>query len=81
MADGQSILDEISAEVANLTDEEIAAAAAQIMASREKAKARMTPESKEKMKQREKKRREMQKAILALAKQKGLVPQAVGAQQ
>lgn len=71
MAD--SILDEINAEVAQLSDEEIAKAAAQILESRERAKGRMTPDRKQKMRDQEKKRRETQKAILAAAKAKGLV--------
>lgn len=68
-----SILDEINAEVAQLSDEEIAKAAASILQGRERAKSRMTPDRKENMRQQEKKRRERQKAILAMAKQKGLV--------
>lgn len=68
-----SILDEISAEVAQLSDEEIAAAAAQIQARRERAKAAVTPERAQKMKDREKRRRQLQSAILKLAKEKGLV--------
>lgn len=77
---GQSILDEISAEVAQLTDEEIAAAATQIQARKDREKARMTPDRAQKMKDREKRRRLLNKKIMELAKAKGLVPQAQAAQ-
>lgn len=74
MADTNSILDEIAAEVGQLTDEEIATAAAAIQAKKEKAKLSMTPERAQKMKDREKKRRLTNSAILKLAKEKGLLP-------
>lgn len=70
-----SILDEISEEVANLTDEEIAQAASQIQARRDREKARMTPDRAQKMKDREKRRRLLNKRIMEVAKQKGLVAQ------
>lgn len=70
-----SILDEISEEVANLTDEEIATAAAQIQARKEREKLRMTPDRAQKMKDREKRRRLLNKRIMEVAKQKGLVAQ------
>jgi hypothetical protein len=69
-----SLLDDIAAEVSQLTDEEIAAAAASIMARKTKEKARMTPERIQAGKDREKKRRMTNAAILALAKEKGIVP-------
>lgn len=71
-----SILDEIAAEVAQLSDEEIAKAAQAIQARKVREKERMTPDRAQKMKDREKKRRLTNKAILMLAKQKGLLPQA-----
>lgn len=74
MNDSNSILDEITAEVAQLSDEEIAKAAASIVERKAKAKAAMTPDRAQKMKDREKKRRLTQSAILKLAKEKGLVP-------
>lgn len=70
-----SILDEISEEVANLTDEEIAQAATAIMARKDREKARMTPDRAQKMKDREKRRRMLNKRIMEVAKQKGLVAQ------
>lgn len=80
MADGQqgnSIMDEINAELASLSDEQIAAAALEIQARNDKARLAMnSPERKAKMRASEKKRRETNKAIMALAKQKGLLPQA-----
>lgn len=69
-----SLLDQINEEVAALTDEEIAKAAAAIQARKEREKARMTPDAKEKMKQREKKRRQLNAQILKVAKEKGLLP-------
>lgn len=71
-----SILDEVAAEVANLSDEEIAAAAAKIDAQRRKQRQSMTEERKAKMKAAEQKRRAVKSAILKLAKEKGLLPQA-----
>lgn len=69
-----SLLDEIAAEVSQMSDDDIAAAAQKITAQREKAKLRMTPESAQKMKDREKQRRLRNAQILKLAKEKGLVP-------
>lgn len=71
-----SLLDEISAEVAQLSDEEIAKAAQAIQARKEREKARMTPDAKQKMKDREKRRRLVAKEVLRIAKEKGLVAQA-----
>lgn len=68
-----SILDDISAEVAQLSDEEIAKAAAQIQARNDRAKASMTPDRVQKMKDREKRRRALNSAILKAAKEKGLL--------
>lgn len=68
-----SILDEISAEVAQLSDEEIAKAAEAIQARKAKEKAKMTPEKKEAMKERERRKRAFNKAVLEAAKAKGLV--------
>ena len=76
MEQSKSILDEITAEVSQLTDEEIAQAAAKIQERQAAARARMTPETKQKMKDREKRRRLTNQAILKLAKEKGLVAQA-----
>lgn len=75
-----SILDEISAEVSQLTDEEIAQAATQIQARKDREKARMTPDRAQKMKDREKRRRLLNKEIMRIAKEKGLVAQAQAAQ-
>lgn len=72
-----SMLDDINKEIGELSDAELAEAAAKISASQEKAKASMTPERKARMKEREAFRRKKNAAILALAKQKGLVPGAV----
>lgn len=69
-----SILDEIAAEVGQLSDEEIQKAAAAILERKERAKQAMTPERAQKMKDREKRRRQLNSAILAAAKAKGLVP-------
>lgn len=68
-----SLLDEISAEVGQMSDEELAAAAAKITERREKAKQAMTPERIQKSKDREKKRRQLNSEILKAAKAKGLV--------
>lgn len=73
MSEDTSLLDQINAEVAALSDEEIATAAAAIQARKEREKARMTPDAKEKMKVREARRRKLNAAILAEAKRKGLV--------
>lgn len=70
-----NILDDIATEVSQLSDEEIAAAAAQIQARRQKAAASMTPERKQKMKDREKRRRQLNSAILKAAREKGLLPE------
>lgn len=67
-----SLLDDISAEIAALSDQEIAEAAKQIQARKEKEKARMTPDRKEQMKEREKRRRLKNAEILKAAKAKGL---------
>lgn len=69
-----SLLDDIAKEVSELSDDEIAAAAAKITERKAKEKARMTPERAQKMKDREKRRRQLNAAILAAAKAKGLVP-------
>lgn len=71
-----SLLDDIAKEVSELTDEQIAEAAAKIVARKATEKARMTPERAQKMKDREKRRRQLNSAILAAAKAKGLVPDA-----
>lgn len=71
-----SILDEIVAEVGNLSDDEIAVAAQAIQARKEKERAKMTPERKEQMKQREQRKRALNREILRLAKEKGLLAQA-----
>lgn len=71
-----SILDEISAEVGQMTDEQLAEAAAKIQGRRERAKAAMTPERIQKAKDREAKRRKLNSEILKAAKAKGLVPGA-----
>lgn len=76
MSNANSILDEISAEVAQLSDDEIAKAAAAILERKSREKARMTPDRKEKMKLAEKRRRVTNQEILKLAKAKGLVPAA-----
>lgn len=68
-----NLLDEISQEVANLSDEELAQAAQAIQARKTKEKARMTPERAQKMKDREKRRRLLNSQILKAAKEKGLV--------
>lgn len=73
MSEDVSLLDQINAEVAALSDEEIAKAAQAIQARKDREKARMTPATKEKMKEREKKRRQLNAAILKAAKEKGLV--------
>lgn len=69
MPETNSLLDEINAEVANLSDEEIAAAAQKISARKDRAKASMTEERKQKMKDREKRRRQLDAAILKKAKE------------
>lgn len=74
MAD--NILDQISAEVAGLSDAEIAEAAKQILARKEREKQKMTPDKKEKMKERERRKRLLNKEIMRLAKEKGLVETA-----
>lgn len=79
MSNGNSILDEISAEVAQLSDEEIAKAAQAIQARQARAKAAMTPDRAQKMKDREKRRRMLNSAILKAAKAKGLVGDVVDA--
>lgn len=71
-----SLLDEIAGEISQLSDAEIAEAAAKIQAQKDRAKAAMTPERAQKMKDREKKRRLLNAEILKLAKAKGLVPGA-----
>lgn len=71
-----SILDDIAAEVAALTDEELAEAASKIQAQRVAARARMTPDRAQKMKDREKARRQKNALIVKLAKEKGLVADA-----
>lgn len=71
-----SLLDEISAEVGNMSDEELAVAAAKITERRERAKAAMTPERIQKGKDREKRRRQLNAAIVKAAKAKNLVPGA-----
>lgn len=71
-----SLLDDIAKEVSELSDDEIAAAAAKITERKAKEKARMTPERAQKMKDREKRRRQYNAAVLAAAKAKGLVPAA-----
>jgi hypothetical protein len=71
-----NIMDEIAQEVAQLTDEEIARAAAAIQQRRAKAKAAMSPDRKERMKERERRKRLLQKAILQLAREKGLLAEA-----
>ena len=76
---GQNILDEIAAEVAQLSDDEIAQAAQAIQARKLREKAKMTPDRKERMKERERRKRLLNKAILQLAKDKGLVQQAEAA--
>lgn len=67
------LLDQIEAEIGALSDQEIADAAQQIQARKERAAAAMTPERKQKMKDREKQRRLKNAAILKLAKEKGLL--------
>lgn len=73
MSETNSILDDIAKEVAELSDEELAKAAAAIQERKAKEKARMTPERQQKMRDREKRRRQTNAAILAAAKAKGLV--------
>lgn len=72
-----NILDEITKEVNELSDEQLAEAAAQILerqrAQRERAKSSMTPERAQAMKEREKRRRQTNAEIVRLAKEKGLV--------
>lgn len=68
-----SMLDQISAEIAELSDEELAAAAQKIQARNDAARQRMTPERKQKMKDAEARRRKLNAAILKAAKEKGLV--------
>lgn len=67
------LLDQIEAEIGALSDQEIADAAAQIQARKDRAAQAMTPERKQKMKDREKLRRLKNAAILKVAKEKGLV--------
>lgn len=67
------ILDDINAEVAQLSDEELTKAAAAIMERRDKAKAAVTPERKAKARAQDKARRDKASAILKLAKERGLV--------
>lgn len=71
-----TLIDDISKEVSELSDADIAAAAAQILERKAKEKARMTPDRAAKMKEREKHRRLLNSAILKAAKEKGLVPTA-----
>lgn len=73
-----SLLDDISAEIGQLSDEDIAKAAAQILERKEKAKAAMTPERAQKMKDREKKRRQYNSELLKVAKAKGLIAAPAG---
>ena len=68
-----SVLDEITKEVSQMTDEQIAEAAAKLLAQQERAKQRMTPERKQAMREREARRRKLNQAILREAKAKGLV--------
>lgn len=74
----ESLLDQIASEVSQMSDEDLAVAAAKISQSREKAKARMTPERVQAGKDREKARRQKNAAILKLAKEKGLVSGEAG---
>lgn len=70
-----NILDDIRAEVAQLTDEQVKAAAEEILAQRKKAaKYSSTPRAKERAKE----RRAEQSEIVRLAREKGLVPPARG---
>ncbi len=74
-----SILDDIAAEVAQLTDAEIAATANALLARKERDKAKMTPDKKQQMKDREKRKRLLNKEIMKLAKAKGFIADAEAA--
>lgn len=76
----QSILDEIAQEVEALSDDEIAKAAAAIQARKATEKARMTPERQQKMRDREKRRRELNKAIMLAAKKRGIATEVAAEQ-
>lgn len=72
-----SLLDDITKEVSGLSDDEIAAAAAQIQAKRLAQRTKQnTPERRTAMKAREQKKRAINKEIMRLAKEKGLLPTA-----
>lgn len=72
-----SLLDDITKEVSGLSDAEIAEAAASIQAKRLAQRTKQnTPERREKMKAREQHKRAVNKAILQLAKDRGLLPVA-----
>lgn len=78
MADQQtSMLDEINKEVSELSDEQIAAAAEKILARQAKARSSMTEERKTKEKANAARRRQLDKAILAQAKAKGITGKPV----
>lgn len=69
-----SLLDDITKEVSGLSDDEIAAAAAQIQAKRLAQRSKQnTPERRTAMKAREQKKRAINKEIMRLAKEKGLL--------
>lgn len=72
-----SLLDDITKEVANLSDEEIAKAALAIQAKRaDQRQKQNTPERRAKMKQREQRKRAVNKEILRIAREKGLLATA-----
>lgn len=72
-----ALLDEVQAEVNQLTDEQIAEAAQKLIARQQAQRAAITPERAAKAKEREKRRRMLNSEIVKLAKAKGLVPAAV----
>lgn len=75
-----SMLDDITKEVAGLSDEEIAKAALAIQAKRaDQRQKQNTPERRAKMKAREQRKRAVNKEILRIAREKGLLAQAEAA--
>lgn len=72
-----SLLDDITKEVSQLSDEEIAKAAATIQARRQEQRQKQnTPERRAKMKAREQHKRAVNKEILRIAREKGLLQTA-----
>lgn len=70
-----NLLDDIANDIANLSDDDLKAAAEEILAARERAKARpLSAATKERMREREKRRRKYNSELLKIAREKGLVP-------